>query len=304
MRDRRGYALIAVMTLASASLALSPQAPPLPLFKSAIELTTVTATVLNHDGQLVTGLPREVFDVFEDGERQTITHFTNARVPVSLAILLDVSDSMFGQRITDARQAIERFVADLLERGDEYSIVAFNHQQQVLTRWTSNPAIAAAVLSPLRPFGSTAIYDALVATVPLAETRTRQRAAFLVISDGADTASDTRLRDVRSSLLRSDAFVYAVAIDAPDRRPINAPVNPAALSEITNQSGGRTRVVRSSGDLTSALEEIAEELNSQYLIGYSSPRGDDGKYHTIRVRVRGSDDRVRARNGYIAEPRR
>jgi Ca-activated chloride channel family protein len=277
--------------------------PPLPVFKSAIELTTVTATVVNRDGQLVTGLEREAFDVFEDGERQTITHFTNERVPVSLAILIDVSDSMYGQRIKDAQEAIEHFVTDLLERGDEYSIVAFNHRQQVLTRWTSDAEVATEVLTPIRPFGSTAIYDAIVATVPLAETRNRQRAALLVISDGADTASDTPLRDVRSSLLRSDAFVYAVAIDSADRRPINTPINASALSEITDQSGGRTRVVHSSADLSVALSEIAEELNHQYLIGYLSPKGADGKYHTIRVRVRGTDHRVRARNGYVAEPR-
>jgi Ca-activated chloride channel family protein len=213
----------------------------LPVFRSAIELTTVTATVVNHDGRLVTGLPREAFELYEDGQRQPITHFSNDRVSASVAILLDVSDSMFGQRIADARQAISGFVANLIERGDEYSIVAFNHQQQVLTRWTSDPVAAADALRSVQPSGSTAIYDAIIATLPLAETRARPRAALLMISDGADTASDAGLPGVRSSLLRSDAFVYAVAIDAPDRRPINAPVNAAALSEITNQSGGRHR---------------------------------------------------------------
>ena len=72
------------------------------------------------------------------------------------------------------------------------------------------------------------------------------------------------------------------------------------MSELTDQSGGRTKLVHSSADLSGALSEIAEELNSQYMIGYSSPRGEDGKYHTIRVRVSGSEYRVRARNGYVA----
>ena len=133
--------------------------------------------------------------------------------------------------------------------------------------------------------------------------RNRERAAVLMISDGADTASDRTLRDVRSALLRNDAFLYAIAIDPPDRRPINVAVNATALSEITDQSGGRTQIVRSSGDLSVALAEIAQELNSQYLIGYTSTKNVDGKYHSIRVRVRGTDDRVRARNGYVAEPR-
>ena len=291
---------IALMMLGAAVVAQQPPTTRPPTFHSNVNLTTVTATVVDKSGALVTGLPREAFQVFEDGDPQEITQFTNERVPVSLALLVDVSDSMYGQRIRDAREAIEHFVADLLELGDEYAIVAFNHRQQVLTSWTTDGAVAAPLMEPLKPFGSTAIYDAIVASLPLGETRTRQRLAVLVISDGADTASDLALRDVRSSLLRSEAFVYAVAIDSSERRPINAAVNTSSLSELTDQSGGRTKLVHSSADLSGALSEIAEELNSQYMIGYSSPRGEDGKYHTIRVRVSGSEYRVRARNGYVA----
>src|SRR5262245_51422149 len=274
----------------------------MPIFKSAIDLTAVTATVVDKNGALVTGLPQDAFEVFEDGEPQLITQFTNERVPVSVCVLLDVSDSMYGRRMQDAREAVDQFVGTLMDRGDEFSILAFNHRQQWLTRWTSDPAVASRVMMPLRPFGSTALYDAILAALPAITVRDRQRAAILMISDGADTASDRTLRDVRAALLRSDAFVYAIAIDPPDRRPINVSVNAAALSEITDQSGGRTRLVRTSADLSEALAEIATELNSQYLIGYTSTRNADGQYHSIRVRVHGTDDRVRARNGYVAEP--
>jgi len=295
---------VLVLVMVFSCVATAQQAgPQLPIFKSAIDLTTVTATVLNKDGALVSGLDRDAFEVFEDGEPQTITQFTNERVPISLCVLLDFSDSMYGRRIEDAREAVDQFVGNLLDRGDEFSILAFNHQQRWLTRWTSDPAVASRAMLPLRPFGSTALYDAILAALPAMNVRDRQRAAILMISDGADTASDRTLRDVRAALLRSDAFVYAIAIDPPDRRPINVSVNAAALSESTDQSGGRTRLVRSSGDLSIALAEIATELNSQYLIGYTSTKGADGKYHSIRVRIRGTDDRVRARNGYIAEPR-
>ena len=302
---RRLFVLPVVVACGAAAAAQgTPSAPStLPAFRTAIELTTVTATVVDRNGALVPGLPRDAFALYEDGERQTITQFTNTRVPVSLAVLLDVSDSMYGRRLDDAREAVGRFVGDALERGDEFTIVAFNHRQQILTPWTSDPDIAAAVMRPLHPFGSTAIYDAISAALPLAGTRNRQRAALLVISDGADTASDLAIRDVRAALLRHDAFVYAIAIDAPDRRPINAPINAAVLQEITNQTGGRTTVVHGSSDLSAALDDVAKELASQYLIGYTSPKGADGRYHTIRVRVHGTDDRVRARSGYVAGKR-
>ena len=271
------------------------------MFRSAVELTTVNATVVDADGRLVTGLPREAFELYEDGSLQTITQFTNERLPVSLGVLLDVSDSMFGRRIADARTAIQQFLSAELDPSDEFTIVAFNHGQQVLTPWTTDRSTVAGLLTPLRPFGSTAIYDALMATLPFAATRHHQRAALLVISDGADTASDATLADLRSALYRSDAFIYALAIDSPDRRPINAAVSPETLAGMTDQSGGRTKVVRGSAELIPALQEIAQELNSQYLIGYSTAHGADARYHSIRVRVPGHDYRIRARRGYVAE---
>jgi hypothetical protein len=80
-------------------------------------------------------------------------------------------------------------------------------------------------------------------------------------------------------------------------------VNPVALQEITDTSGGRTEVVHGTDDMIPAISRIAEELNSQYLLGYTSPAGADGAFHSIRVRVLGQDYRVRARNGYVAPAR-
>jgi len=269
-------------------------------FRTSVELTTVTATVLDATGHLVTGLPASAFEIYEDGDKQTITQFTGERVPVSLAVLLDVSDSMFGQRIADAREAIQAFIPELLAEGDEYALMTFNHQQHLAQSWTSDARFIAPALGPIRPWGSTAIYDAIVATLPLSASRDRPRMALVVISDGADTASDLNVRETRAALLPTDVFVYAVAIDSKDRRPINAAVSPATLAEITDPSGGRTKVVANSGELGDALHDIAVELNSQYLLGYTSPRGLDGRFHSIRVRLPGTDYRVRARNGYIA----
>jgi VWFA-related protein len=273
-------------------------------FSSGVEITSVTATVTDKEGHLVHDLPREAFEIYEDSTRQTITQFTRDRVPIGLGVLLDVSDSMFGQRIQDARAAVDRFLFELLDPADEFFLIAFNHAPRTLTGWTRDQIEVQRALHALRPSGGTGIYDAIVSAAPLVEHRTRQRAALLVISDGADTASNASLRDVRSALLRSDAFVYAIAIDPPEQRAINTRVNPQLLREITSDSGGRTEVVQSTADLDAATARIAEELNNQYLLGFSSPKSGDGQYHSLRVRVTTGDYRVRARNGYIAAPRR
>ena len=270
-----------------------------PSFRTAIKLTTVTATVTDAEGRLVHDLSQDRFEVFEDGERQTVAQFTSDRVPVSLAVLLDASDSMYGRRIADARSAIDHFVSDLLDPADEFSLMVFNHHQELLTPWTDDRHRAASSLAPVIPWGSTAIYDAIMAAIPLADSRHKPRGALLVVSDGADTASDTALRDLRSALMRTDLFVYAIGIDSADRRTINAPVNPVTLGQITDPSGGRTRVAHDSAEVSQALGQIADELNSQYLIGYASSHAADGKYHSIRVRVIGGDYKVRARNGYV-----
>jgi len=307
------FALLAALGAAVTLAAHAPQTsapaqtqPPIPdnkLFRSEIEITSVTATVTDKDGHLVHDLPREAFEVFEDGTRQTITQFTRDRVPIGLGVLLDISDSMYGGRIQDARAAVDRFLFDLLDPADEFFLLAFNHAPRALTGWTREQHDVQRALAALRPTGGTAIYDAIADALPIVARRSRQRAALLVISDGADTASTATLRDIRSALLRSDAFVYAIAIDSPDRTPINTRINPQALREITNESGGRTEVVQSSAEIADATARIAEELNSQYLLGFTSAKGADGQYHSLRVRVPQGEYRVRARNGYVATRR-
>ena len=292
----------AVVALVSAGLFAQTQ-PPLRdhrLFRSGIDLTSIAATVTDRDGRLIADVAREAFEVYEDGERQTITQFAHERVPVGLGVLLDISDSMFGKRIQDARAAVDRFLFGLLDPADEFFLMAFNHKPRPLTGWTRVQEDIRRALEGLRPSGGTAIYDAIFEALPVLDRRARERAALLIISDGADTASTATLREVRTALLRSDAFVYAIAIDSADPKAINARVNAEALRDITSQSGGRTEVVHNSADLYEATARIADELNSQYLIGYTSPKGADGTYHSIRVKVAGTDYRVRARNGYVA----
>ena len=110
------------------------------------------------------------------------------------------------------------------------------------------------------------------------------------------------MREVRTALRRSQAFVYAITINPPDPKAINRGVNPTTLREITDESGGRTEVVQTSADIAAASARIADELNHQYVIGYSPPHGADGKFHTIRVRPHSGDYRIRARSGYVADP--
>jgi Ca-activated chloride channel family protein len=259
--------------------------------------------VRDENGRLATGLPREAFEIYEDGARMPVTQFTSERVPLGLGLLLDISDSMFGRRIKDAEGAVERFLLELLPATDAFFVMGFNHEPHLLFGWKTAPDGVHEALARLHPVGSTAIYDALYASLPFIENRPRERAAIVLITDGEDTASDMTLYDLRPALVRTDAFVYAIAIDTPVTPAIGNKFNLGALNEITGQSGGRTEVVRSTEDLGPATANIAEELNHQYVLGYSSPHAGDGKYHSIRVAVPREGYKVRARQGYVATRR-
>ena len=297
----RGVLAAALTACVATLVAAAPRAQTRTL-RSTVELTVVTATVRDAEGRLAAGLPKDAFEIYEDGVRVSVSQFTNERVPVGLGLLLDVSDSMFGRRIRDAQGAVERFLLKLLAPADAFFVMAFNHEPRLLFGWKTSPDGVHEALDRLRPTGSTAIYDALSASMPFIDNRPRERAAIVLITDGEDSASDLSLHDLRPLLIRSDAFVYAVAIDTPEPQFITK-LNVGALMDITNQSGGRTEVVRSSADLDTATANIADELNNQYVLGYSSPTPGDGKYHSIRVRVNREGYRVRARNGYVANRR-
>jgi VWFA-related protein len=272
-------------------------------FRAGIYTVLVTVTVTDKEGRLVPGLAKDAFEVFEDGDPQPITQFSDRRVPVSLGVMLDASDSMRGQPIVDARLAVEHFVSELLDSEDEAFVGTFNHYPRILVPWTHPPDLLRGKLDGERPSGGTAIYDALFASAPMFQRRDRPRAALVVVSDGADTASDHSVGDARDAMRRTDAFVYAVAIDAAESRTPSRRVNVGALREITGPNGGYTEVVHSAAEVGPATERIARELNSQYTIGYTTPRVPDGSWRSIRVHMKDGSRIARARRGYYAEPR-
>jgi Ca-activated chloride channel family protein len=273
------------------------------VYRTQVELVQVAATVTDRDGRLITSLGRDDFIIREDGVEQSVALLLRERLPVSLGILIDISDSMYGKRMADARAALDRFVVDLLAPTDDAFLLAFNHAPRLIAPWTYPPRGLAHQLDEVKPFGGTAIYDALVASIPLLSSRRHQRCGMVVVSDGADNSSDHTLYDAVRALRPSDAFVYAIAIDEPSGPAIARRFSPQALNDITGPTGGYTEVIKTSSDLPRATERIANELNHQYMLAYMPSHPADGNYHTISVRVRSGSYMVRARRGYVDTPR-
>jgi Ca-activated chloride channel family protein len=267
-------------------------------FRVASELVTTAVTVRDAEGRLVTNLEQKDFTIEEDGVAQPITQFTKARVPVSLSLTLDISDSMRGQRMVDARSALAHFLDKLLAEDDEAALLGFNHETRMFGPWTTERASLRVKLEGIRPSGGTAMYDALDTALPLFESRLHPRAAILLVSDGADTASDVTPTMLKQKLVRSDVFLYAIGINSIDARN-STRINPFTLNELTSQGGGYTEIIDSAAELGPATERIAEELNHQYVLGYTPHKRADGKYHTVRVKVSNASYRVRSRRGVV-----
>jgi Ca-activated chloride channel family protein len=267
-------------------------------FRASSELVTTAVTVRDAEGRLVTNLTQADFTIEEDSVAQKITQFSKERVPVSLSLTLDISDSMRGQRIVDARAALANFLDKLLAPDDEAALLGFNHEARMLAPWTTERGGMRATLDGIIPSGGTAMYDALDVSLPLFESRLHPRAAILLVSDGADTASDATPTLLKYKLVRSDVFLYAIGIDSVDARNSQR-INQYTLGELTAQGGGYTEIIRNATELGPATERIAEELNHQYMIGYTPTTRGDGKLHTVRVKVANSSYKVRARRGVV-----
>jgi Ca-activated chloride channel family protein len=191
------------------------------------------------------------------------------------------------------------FLDDLLKPEDEVALLVFNHATRVLSDWTTDREPLLAALAEVKPTGGTAIYDAINSTLPLFTDRRHPRAAMVLVSDGADTASDTTVISLKQRLGRGEVFLYCIAVDTPNARSSQR-INPQVFRELSSQSGGYAEVVGSTAEIGPAALRIAEELNAQYMLGYSPSTPGDGKYHSIRVSVgkeRGYN--IRARRGVV-----
>ena len=310
-------------------------------FRTGVELINVTATVTDTRGRFVSGLTREDFVIYEDDELQTISNFSSERVPVSLGIVLDTSGSMVGAKWTSALAALDRFLYELLGPDDEIFIYRFSYEPSLVHGWTSNRDRLTQALRRVRPEGGTALYDAVAEAIPMAEGGQHRKRAVVVISDGNDGNSVTDVDDLRQTIRESEVLVYAIGIDGRGsgartgrgRRPglpfpfpgtgrgggrggaripswpggtrggtDDERVNVSALRDLTDDSGGRTEIVRDMADLDLATAGVADELSRQYYLAYPAVGHDDGEWHAIDVEIPNTRYRVRARRGYIASP--
>jgi len=289
-----------------------------------VRLVNVIATVTDARGRYIPDLTAEDFILEEDGNPQQITHFTaDHNVPVSVGILLDTSGSM-DRKIRTAVDAVDRFIRRI-HQDDEIFLITFSGHPVLRQDFTGDREKLSQALRRINATGGTALYDALSEGVMKLRSGRHNKQAILAITDGQDTASKAKLDDVLQEVRESELLVYPIGISAltyakgpdPVRIPLRLPALLAGksaaqtrrdeldmnvLRALADNSGGRAfllaeNLIGRGSQIEKVLDTIADELRSQYTLGYYPARPDDGRYHSIRVRTRAGA--VRARRGYF-----
>jgi VWFA-related protein len=333
------------LALGSAVLAAAPPSPPAqpappqtqtppqqPVFRARLETVAVPVTVFSPEGELVTSLTRDDFKVFDEGDAQEITNFTNGLQPVSAVVLVDTSASMTTS-LERARYAAEQFIIRM-RPGDQARVGTFNDivnlgrdftgdRDALLKDLQANHRFA----NPTRLFD--AVDEAMTSLTPLGGRR-----VVVALTDGCDTGSKTHWDALRRRFMSEEVMLYMVQFrprirppqqqqarslrnpcdlhvllelkfgtpikdffNMSDPRVVMSPVQ--VLDRMSTETGGGRVILLEDDDVGATFTRISNELHYLYLLGFT-PQKRDGKSHELVVRVADQKMSVRARRRYLA----
>ncbi len=290
-------------------LTSSPAAPrdrP-PTFQAGIEVIRLSLSVTDGHNRLITGLSEPDFAVFEDGTRQDLAFFTRDPLPLSVSLLVDCSASM-DETLPVARQAGGRFV-NTLRPEDLGQVVQFNDRSTILQDFTADHSALEGALSRTSASGATALYTTLYLALKALRNQgspeAPRRRAIVLLSDGEDTASLVDDEQVLELARKADVAVYAICLRphrSQDRMRVAFIQATHFLTALTRDTGGEVYFPSALTELDSVYDRVAEELRSQYTVGYVS-RNDrrDGMWRRIVVNTPTHEDlKTRHKLGYYA----
>jgi VWFA-related protein len=250
-------------------------------------LVLVPITVTTPLNQIVTGMEKENFRLFEDKVEQEITYFASFDAPISIGLVFDASGSM-GNKLTKSRQAAAAFFKTANPE-DEFFLVQFNDRPQLVVPFTRDVEEIQNRLTFTQAKGRTALLDAMYLALQTLRKGRNPRKALLVISDGGDNSSRYTETEIRNLLKEADAQVYAIGIFEPigsRGRTAEELAGPGLLSDLAEMTGGRHFPVDNLNDLPDIAAKIGLELRNQYVLGYISKNPNrDGKYRRITVKL-------------------
>jgi Ca-activated chloride channel family protein len=285
---------------------VGPRAVRTASLRVSVDLVLVPVTVTDALNHPRTGLAREDFAVYEGEQAQQIRYFSAEDSPISVGLLLDVSQSM-QNKIDMVRAAVDQFFKNA-NPGDDYFVITFNTQPRVLSDVTQSTNGIETELGLVQPSGSTALLDAVYLGVSKLRNAKYSRRALVIVSDGGDNSSRYKLKEIKSLVAESDVMLYAIGIfDSTPFKSLEEAMGKRWLSTMTDVTGGRTDTIKDREKLPEECALISRELRSQYVLGYQPQnRATDRKWHKIKVVVTNRSEPRELhpyyRKGYYAAP--
>ena len=277
--------------------------------KVSVELVNVPFSVTDRHGRFVSGLTAKDFTVEEDGRRQQIRNFARENeLPLTLAMLIDTSPSV-RPVFEEEKATANAFLESILRTKDLALVIGFDRSVTLVQDYTENLKLLRRAIDDLETGGGTSVYDAVYLACKEKLGSEAGRKAIILISDGEDTTSKVKFNEALVAAHQSDTIIYAIS------NSIRGGLFPygrrgrggsgggdiGTLRKFSNETGGATFVVNDQNTFSKIFQQIAQELRSQYSLGYNSTNTSrDGKFRQIKSIPRDSRYTIRARKGYYA----
>ena len=311
MHHKTTAAAMVAALFATAMVHLAAQKPPPAqppqeapqIFKAGARTEVpIYATVVDGAGRLSPDLQKSDFTVTDDGKPVELTLFSNASQPFTAVVMLDTSASMTNN-LEFLNRAAEQFLIRLLPV-DRAQVGAFNDKIQFSGRFTNNRDELISALNDLQFGNPTRLNDAIAASLDALENVDGRR-VVLVFTDGADTSSKIGFRTVLERARDEEVMVYTIGLESEffNGARLERTRPSRDLRKIADETGGGSFELKKTDELSPTFTRVAQELRSQYLLGFA-PATLDGKVHKLDVRTTRAGTTVRARRSYLATPDR
>ena len=294
--------VVVLLSVVGLIVGLSAQQPS---FRAGVDIVSLNVTVTDAATHYITDLEEADFLVFEDGIKQNVTFFSRRQSPIALSLLLDSSASM-EEHLPVLQTAASNFVHKL-KSNDIAQVIDFDSRVEIRQGFTGNQAELDTAISQLAAGGSTSLHNAIyIALKELRKVRAVneedvRRQALIVFSDGEDTSSLVSFDEVLDLAKRSETSIYTIALRGADVQAKGFREAEFVMRTLAQETGGRAFFPAKIDDLNGVYTQIADELASQYTLGYTSanPRRD-GAWRRIVVQLSRPNVTPRTKKGYYA----
>jgi Ca-activated chloride channel family protein len=265
-----------------------------PTFKAGTQVVSLFVTVTDAQKRLIPDLTKDDFTVFDNEKPQPLIYFDNSIRPINVVVMLDTSGSMT-LTIDLLKLAAEQFLLRLLPE-DKARIGAFNDKIQFNAKWSSDRDQMITDAKNLDFGNGTRLWDAAAAS--LDELKNIDgRKVILLFTDGDDTESKIRLGTVLDRARAEEVMIYAIGLESKFMGTTTKP--DGGLRKIAEETGGGYFELKRAADLASTFTKVAQELHSQYVIGFT-PTALDNKVHKLVVKMKQPGMTAQARRSYLA----